>query len=115
MLGVSVVNMLGRTHLNTMKLISAKRSNPILRKLANRGALDLARVEKAAAKIVKENPEIEILHLAEAAEKAASLDKSYGLATLTTDEACALVMVELYERNHDEVSSPYPQSEGENK
>ncbi|HWC19065.1 MAG TPA: histidinol dehydrogenase [Terriglobales bacterium] len=37
-----------------MKLIDAKRSGPLLKRLANRGALDLARVEKAAAKIVND-------------------------------------------------------------
>jgi histidinol dehydrogenase len=37
-----------------MKLITAKRSSAILAKLANRGALDLARVEKTAAKIVND-------------------------------------------------------------
>lgn len=37
-----------------MKLITAKRSAAILAKLANRGALDLARVEKPTAKIVND-------------------------------------------------------------
>ena len=37
-----------------MKIIAAKRSNAVLTKLANRGALDLARAEKTAAKIVKD-------------------------------------------------------------
>jgi histidinol dehydrogenase len=37
-----------------MKIIAAKRSNAVLTKLANRGALDLARAENTAAKIVNE-------------------------------------------------------------
>ncbi|HKR29736.1 MAG TPA: histidinol dehydrogenase, partial [Terriglobales bacterium] len=37
-----------------MKLITAKRSTAVLAKLANRGALDLARVEKPTAKIVSD-------------------------------------------------------------
>lgn len=37
-----------------MKLVNAKRSSAVLAKLANRGALDLARVERVASKIVKD-------------------------------------------------------------
>ena len=37
-----------------MKLLTATSSGTVLKRLANRGALDLARVEKAAAKIVKD-------------------------------------------------------------
>ena len=34
-----------------MKLITSKKGAAVLKRLANRGALDLARVEKTAAKI----------------------------------------------------------------
>lgn len=64
----------------------------------------------AAEKLLAETPTLKLLELAEAAVDVATMDKDFGVSSLSRDEALALVMVELYERSYDEVPSPGTQS-----
>lgn len=65
----------------------------------------------AAENALADTPNLRLLELAEAALAVAEMESSYGVASLTEDEALALVMVELYERSDDEVPPPGLQPE----
>jgi hypothetical protein len=67
----------------------------------------------AAEKQLLKNSSIAIFDLAKASLAEVQKDGGYGMAGLTEQEALVLTMVELYERQHDEVSDADAQFEGE--
>jgi len=69
-------------------------------------------ISEAEKQLFKNLP-ISLLELAKAAFTDARNDISYGSSELTEQEALVLIMVELYERQHDEVSDADAQLEGE--